>query len=186
MKKWNIFSSSRRCLLLFFRKNGVFIERKLFFSKNKGLLPPFFARFISLSPKIKSSVESTSLITTPFKKFLSEPSFYAVIHIYGRSFIVTEGDVVTLPQRLCDVKPGDIIRLNSISKLGSRNYTLKGQPYIDEKLYTCRARVLELTKAPMSYFIKKKRRQRRIKVVKSKQDYTVLRICEITIHDIHK
>ncbi|QSL64368.1 hypothetical protein MERGE_001669 [Pneumocystis wakefieldiae] len=185
MRKWNLLSPSGRLLLLFSRKNGVFIGKTLFFPLNRPSFASFSARSISLSLKIHSSPQSTSFITTPFEKFLSEPTFYAVIHIYGRPFIVTEGDVLTLPQKLRDVKPGDIIRLNCVSKLGSRNYTLKGQPYIDQQLYTCRARVLELTKAPMSYFIKKKRRQRRIKVVKGKQDYTVLRRIYLQCEKFH-
>lgn len=175
MNQWNILTFSRKYFLSFYQKFNFFMEKNHFFLRHRIVQECSKLRFFSL--------QSASILT-PFEKFRSEPSFYAVIHIYGRPFIVTEGDLVTLPQRLRDVKSGDMIRLNCVSKLGSRNYTLKGQPYINEKLFTCRARVLELTKAPMSYFIKKKRRQRRIKVVKSKQDYTVLRICEITIHDI--
>ncbi|KAG5439822.1 hypothetical protein PCANB_000104 [Pneumocystis canis] len=154
----------KQCSLFLGFKN-IFTSSKNFFFKNER---------ISLSN------------INNFEKFRFQPCYYAVIHIYGRSLIVTEGDIVTLPQKLRDVKLGDIIRLNCVSKLGSRDYTLKGQPYIDEKLYTCRARVIELTKAPMTYFIKKKRRTRRIKVVKNKQDYTVLRIFEIKIHYLNK
>ncbi|KTW29348.1 hypothetical protein T552_01303 [Pneumocystis carinii B80] len=142
---------------------------------NNKLIPLLMSRYICFQRDIKGPVGSIKSNVRAIEKFMFERLFYAVIHIYNQSFIVTEGDLIRIPQKLRDVNVGDIIRLNCVSKLGSRNYTLKGEPYIDEKRYTCRARVLEKTKAPMSYFIKKKRRQRRIKVVKSKQDYTILR-----------
>ncbi|CCJ31588.1 unnamed protein product [Pneumocystis jirovecii] len=158
-------------------KYNFFKEKLHFKIQNKHFYSSYKTRPIFIFPRFfffTTQLTSFRVIST-FEKFRLQSSYYAIIHIYGRPFIVTEGDIVTLPQKLRDVTPGDIIRLNCVSKLGSRDYTLKGQPYIDEKLFTCRARVLELTKAPMSYFIKKKRRHRRIKIVKNKQDYTILR-----------
>ncbi|KAG4306203.1 hypothetical protein PORY_000191 [Pneumocystis oryctolagi] len=187
MSLWNEINLIKRQSFVSFFKYNVLKEKQCFKILNINFFLSYKARSIfTPSKNLFSSSQLTSFPDiSPFKKFQFQSPYYAIIHIYDRPFIVTEGDTVTIPQRLRDVKPGDIIKLTCVSKLGSRDYTLKGQPYIDEKFFTCRARVLELTKAPMSYFIKKKRRQRRIKIVKNKQDYTVLRISEIKVHEGH-
>ena len=118
------------------------------------------------------------------------------------------------------VVPGDVLRLNRASILGSRDFTLQGgvgvsaapmegkeeeeatdavvgkaepingpqmlkqPPYIDERLYECRAIVLGADSEPMRIKKKKKRRNRRIKTVKSKHRYTLLRISELRINSI--
>jgi large subunit ribosomal protein L21 len=83
-----------------------------------------------------------------------------------------------------DVVPGDILRLDRASVLGSRDYTLKGTPYIDKRFFECRARVMGVEAEPMRVKEKTKRRQRRVKTVKSKHRYTVLRITEVRINSI--
>ena len=76
-----------------------------------------------------------------------------------------------------DVSPGDTLRLNRASVLGSRDYTLKSgedaagsnnvsgkKNYLDEKLFVCRAMVVG-------------------RHVYSQHRYTVLRIVELTVND---
>lgn len=79
------------------------------------------------------------------------------------------------------VVPGDILRFNRATTLGSRDFTLKGAPYVDERLFECRAVVLGTEAEPMRVMIKKKRRCRRKKSVFSKHKYTVLRISEVKV-----
>lgn len=78
------------------------------------------------------------------------------------------------------VLPGDVLRLNRATSLGSRDYTLKGAPYIDEKFFECRARVMGVEAEPLRVKEKKKRRNRRIKTVQSKLKFTVLTIAEVS------
>jgi len=61
---------------------------------------------------------------------------------------------------------------------------MKGNPYIDERLFECRATFLEETAEPLRKKEKTKRRNRKIKTVKSKHRYSVLRIKELVINDI--
>ena len=82
------------------------------------------------------------------------------------------------------VVPGDILRLNRASIIGSRDYTLKGAPYLDERLFECRARVMSVESEPMRFEKKTKQRQRRVKTVKSKHRYTVLRLAELKIKSL--
>lgn len=82
------------------------------------------------------------------------------------------------------VVPGDVLRLNRASILGSRDFTLKAaadQRYLDERLFECRARVIGVEAEPMRIKKKKKQRCRRTHVVKSKHKYTVLRVSELRV-----
>ncbi|KAL2153973.1 hypothetical protein VTH82DRAFT_2649 [Thermothelomyces myriococcoides] len=111
----------------------------------------------------------------------AQPGHYATVHIHGQPYLVTEGDSVRLPFRMPGVSPGAVLRLNRASVLGSRDFTLKGAPYVDERLFECRAVVTATEAEPMRTMIKKKRRCRRTKRVTSKHRYTVLRISELKI-----
>ena len=99
------------------------------------------------------------------------------------------------------VSPGDILRLNRASLLGSRDFTLKagtrstesydgkrtGEPnYIDERLFECRARVVGVDSGPMEVEIKTKRRQRKKKHVRSKHRYTMLRVMQVKVKGLEE
>ncbi|KAF3187287.1 hypothetical protein TWF106_002465 [Orbilia oligospora] len=135
-------------------------------------------------------------LTRLHKSLLHQPPYYTTIHIHNTPYLVTLGDRITLPSLLYPPKnplisnplnkplqPGDIIRLTHASTLGSREYTIKGTPYIDPRLFECKAVVVEITSEPMRIKEKTKRRQRRVKKVKSKHRYTVLRICELGVNE---
>lgn len=84
------------------------------------------------------------------------------------------------------VVPGDILRLNRASAIGSRDYTLKGSPYVDERIFECRARVMGTEAEPMRIKEKTKRRNRKVKTVRSKHKYTVLRIAELRVRGLEE
>ncbi|KAK0718923.1 ribosomal protein L21-like protein [Apiosordaria backusii] len=106
---------------------------------------------------------------------------YLQLYIQGQAYLVTPGDQIRLPFKMPGVSPGDVLRLNRATAIGSRDFTLKGSPYVDESLFECRA-VVEGTEAePMRLKIKKKQRCRRTKTVRSKHKYTVLRVSEVRI-----
>ena len=99
------------------------------------------------------------------------------------------------------VSPGDVLRFNRASVLGSRDYTLKagmnateaydgkrtGEPqYLDERLFECRVRVLGVDSGPMMIKEKTKRRQRRVKTVRSKHTYTVLKVVQVKVKSLEE
>ncbi|KAJ0114318.1 conitate hydratase [Diaporthe amygdali] len=118
---------------------------------------------------------------------------YITLHIHGRPYLVTPGDTVRLPFLMPGVQPGDVLRLNRASVLGSRDLTLlpdeagernlrNGEvAYVDERLYECRAVVVGVDSEPMRTKEKTKRRNRKVKTVRSKHRYTVLRVSELRI-----
>ncbi|KAI5919493.1 ribosomal protein L21-like protein [Camillea tinctor] len=111
----------------------------------------------------------------------AQPGHYVTVHIHGRPYLVTAGDQVRLPFLMSGVNPGDVLRLDRASVLGSRDYTLKGSPWIDGSLFECRAVVLGVESEPLRVKIKTKRRNRRSQRVKSKHRYTILRISELKV-----
>jgi large subunit ribosomal protein L21 len=89
--------------------------------------------------------------------------------------------LVTVP-RLKDVNVGDVLTLDAITELGSRDYTLRGSPYVSTQLATVSATVVEHTMGKMEKIFKKKRRKGYQRTIKHKQTYTRLRISDIQLH----
>ncbi|KAJ2892936.1 putative aconitate hydratase protein [Zalerion maritima] len=114
----------------------------------------------------------------------AQHSHYVTVHIHGFPYLVTMGDQLRLPARIPGVVPGDVLRLNRVSILGSRDYTLKGSPFIDERFYECRATVIGIEAEPMRVEVKKKQRCRRKTTVRNKMRFTVLRISELKIRTV--
>ncbi|ORY85769.1 ribosomal protein L21-like protein [Protomyces lactucae-debilis] len=112
-----------------------------------------------------------------------QPRQFAKMRIDGKAYTITNGDVIHLPTRLKNTSVGDTLRLTHAIMVGSRDFTIRGQPFVKEDLFECSATVIEHTKQPMLRTIKKKRRNRHAKLVESKQPYTVLRINKIQIHE---
>jgi len=79
------------------------------------------------------------------------------------------------------LKTGDVLRLEEIHELGSREYTIRGDPVIPADKVKVEATVVEHTKGPMEFIFKKKRRKGYRKTIQHKQGYTRLRIGDIQI-----
>ena len=171
---------------------------------------------ISLSSRDESSSKAAlpqptsiapSNATTPISDSIREllpllrtqkPHFITA-HLHDRPYLVTEGDIIRLPFFMHGVSPGDVLRLDRATTLGSRDYTLKAgavdhylwngktrrkQGYLDERLFICRAVILGTESEPMRFKEKTKRRQRRVKTVKSKHRYTILKVQEVTVRSL--
>ncbi|KAF4552356.1 putative 54S ribosomal protein L49 [Elsinoe fawcettii] len=77
--------------------------------------PPAPKSPISLSP-------STSSLLPLLR---AQKQIYIKTHIHARPYLVTQGDTVRLPFLMPGVQPGDILRLNRATVIGSRDYTLR-------------------------------------------------------------
>ncbi|KDR80613.1 hypothetical protein GALMADRAFT_276846 [Galerina marginata CBS 339.88] len=118
--------------------------------------------------------------TSALQLIRSQPSQYVVASFAGRKYILTPRDMLTVPH-LRDVKVGDVLLLDEIHELGSREYTLRGNPVIPAAKVKVEATVVEHTKGQMEYIFKKKRRKGYRKTIQHKQPYTRLRIGNIEI-----
>ncbi|KAI6041220.1 ribosomal protein L21-like protein [Pisolithus marmoratus] len=105
----------------------------------------------------------------------TQPSQYIVAFLVGRKFILTPRDLLTVPH-IKDVNVGDVLVLKDIHEVGSRDYTLRGDPLIPPGRVKVEATVVEHTKGAMEVVFKKKRRKGYQKTIKNKHPYTRLRI----------
>lgn len=112
----------------------------------------------------------------------TQPSQYIVTSLGGRKYILTPRDLLTVPH-LKDVKVGDVLALKDIREVGSRDYTLRGDPLIPHGRVKVEATVVEHTKGAMEVVFKKKRRKGYQKTIKNKHPYTRLRIGPIQFTD---
>lgn len=65
--------------------------------------------------------------------------------------------------------------------LGGLRRSAKATRYIDERLFECRARVISVDSTPTMVKVKTKRRQRHVRRVISKHNFTVLRVMEVKV-----
>ncbi|KIY51087.1 hypothetical protein FISHEDRAFT_64601 [Fistulina hepatica ATCC 64428] len=115
------------------------------------------------------------------KHILSQPSHYIVATFAGRKYVLTPRDLLTVPH-LRDVKVGDVLALDAIHEIGSREYTLRAlNGVLPPGKVNVTATVIEHTKGPMEYIFKKKRRKGYKKTIQHKQGFTRLRIGDIEV-----
>lgn len=138
------------------------------------------ARYITTTTTPVTSTTLASSVSTAKELLRSQPSHYVIATVVGKRLILTPRDLVTVP-RLKDVGVGDVLQLNAIEELGSREYTLRGSPYIPEEVVSVSATVVEHTKGSMERIVKFKRRKGYKKTIRHKQTYTRLRINDINI-----
>lgn len=77
--------------------------------------------------KRRSPLTLTSSLRSHLPQLASQPPFYATIHIHGKPYLVTAGDTVRLPFLMHGVMPGDVLRLDRATTIGSRDWTLLGR-----------------------------------------------------------
>ncbi|KAF2151340.1 hypothetical protein K461DRAFT_228634 [Myriangium duriaei CBS 260.36] len=170
-------------------------------SRPKLPSPPSFPGPSSTTPP-----QFSDSITTLLPSLISQSAqaqLYITIHLHAHGFLVTQGDTIRLPFLLNGVEPGDILRLNRAINLGTRDFTLRAPakerrgksatvasqgriPYLDERLFVCRAVVMGVEAEPMRVLEKTKRRQRHTKHVRSKHKYTVLKIKELRVRSLEE
>jgi large subunit ribosomal protein L21 len=109
--------------------------------------------------------------------------FYAIAEIAGRPLLITKNDLVTV-HRLKDVAVGDVLKLDKVRELGSKDYVLRGQPYVNDSLFNIQATVVEQTKSKMISVVKKKRRKNYKRTITHKQTHTVLRISNVDVNKL--
>ncbi|KAL6937977.1 54S ribosomal protein L49, mitochondrial [Hanseniaspora osmophila] len=152
---------------------------KNFFQKITTGLPSSGLRQFSTSKLFLNQVSTKPTLNVEPLKLSNE--LYAIFKIHNRPYLVTEGDKVILPFRMKNVEVGDILKLNDVTTIGSRNYKLIDYP-IDESVYSLQAVVTEKTKRPMRIREVTKRRSRRTRHAKNKADLTILKISELKVN----
>lgn len=139
-----------------------------------------------MAPTFDNPLQVAKSLLDKLPHLTAQPSHYVTAHLHAKPYLLTAGDHVRLPFLMPNVQPGDVIRLNRATALGSRDFTLKGTPYVDERMFECRARVMGVDAEPMRIKEKTKRRQRHVKMVRSKHRYTLLRIMDVKVKSVEE
>ncbi|KAJ2160704.1 hypothetical protein GGF46_002062 [Coemansia sp. RSA 552] len=127
----------------------------------------------------KWSPRTIDLVT----RLRDQQKYYATVLIKGRPFTVTQNDVVVM-DRMKDLELGDILRLNQVTELGSRDYTIKGRPFVNPSLYRIEATVIEHPDGKRFTVVKKKQRTAGQKTTHHRNYHTMLRISLVDVNKI--
>ncbi|KAI0653415.1 ribosomal protein L21-like protein [Cubamyces menziesii] len=145
------------------------------------MLSPFSATLRAVATRaLHTQAAAPTAVPNALSLIRSQPAQYVVASVAGRKYLLTPRDLLTVP-RLKDVKVGDVLRLSDIHELGSREFTIRGNPTIPPEQVRVEATVVEHTKGKMEFIFKKKRRKGYERTVQHKQTYTRLRIGPIDI-----
>ncbi|KAF9435255.1 hypothetical protein BGZ76_006610 [Entomortierella beljakovae] len=141
----------------------------------------FAASQVTPTPSTSSPATSeTSSNSSPVNLLRDQLRYYAVAEIKARPYLITKNDIIVL-DRLNDVKLGDVIELNQIKELGSKDYAIKGQPYVSPEYYSIKATVIEQPKGKIVETFKKKRRKHFQRRYHMKPLHTLLRVSELEV-----
>lgn len=84
---------------------------------------------------------------------------FAVIHLLGKQFKVTESDIIAIEGNW-PPQPGDEIKLEKVLLVGSKDFTLIGRPILNRELISVDAIVIQKTLShTITNFKMKKRKQ---------------------------
>ncbi|KAJ9360554.1 putative aconitate hydratase [Paecilomyces variotii] len=141
---------------------------------------------LPIQPTFTAPLKMTKSLVSTLPHLTTQSPHYIVAHLHARPYLLTAGDHLRLPFHMPKVKPGDILRFNRASVIGSRDFTLKGAPYIDERMFECRVRVLGVDAEPMRIKEKTKRRQRHTQHIRSKHKYTLMRVMDVKVKSVEE
>jgi large subunit ribosomal protein L21 len=134
-----------------------------------------------VEPTFTTPLKVTKTLMSQLPHLAGQKPHYVVAQLHARPYLLTEGDHLRLPFLMPNVKAGDIVRFNRASAVGSRDFTMKGAPTIDERMYECRMRVTGVDAEPLRIKEKTKRRNRHVKQAKSKHRYTLMRVMDVRV-----
>lgn len=105
---------------------------------------------------------------------------FAVVHISGKQFKITEGDIIIV-EGYWPPTAGDKIKLEKTMLVGSKDFTLIGTPLLQDGLVDIYATVIEKTLSHTKTNFKKKRRKQYTNINFYRVQQTMLRINQIVI-----
>lgn len=139
----------------------------------------FYSTQRATANSFKWSQKSVDLVG----KLRDQDKYYATVVIKGRPFTVTQNDIIIM-DRIKELELGDALALNEVTELGSRDYTIKGQPLIDSSLFNIEATVIEHPDGKLFTVTKKKRRTASQKTTFHRNRYTMLRVSKIDVNKL--
>ncbi|XP_055305720.1 39S ribosomal protein L21, mitochondrial [Sitodiplosis mosellana] len=110
-----------------------------------------------------------------------EGRLFAVVHLCGKQYKVTAGDIVVIEGYWAPTI-GDNIRLEKVLLVGGDSFTLTGRPLVQPNIVDVQATVVEKTIAHTRTTFKKKRRKQYMRIKFHRSAQSMIRINSITIN----
>lgn len=134
---------------------------------------PSYAKHVEASKKVLKNIES--LVSKE-----NEGRLFAVVHLCGKQFKVTDGDII-LVEGYWPPTTGDKIRIDKVLVAGSKDFTLIGTPILKPGIVDIQATVIEktLTHTKTNFRKKKQKQYMRINFVRNQN--TMIRINSIEL-----
>ncbi|XP_059622854.1 large ribosomal subunit protein bL21m [Phlebotomus argentipes] len=131
------------------------------------------------------SVDSTSGLETIQKvnqQLLAkeEGRLFAVVHLCGKQFKVTSGDIIVV-EGGWPPQPGDKIRLDKVLLVGGKDFSLIGRPIVQKGLVDIQATIIEKTLSHTRTYFRMKRRKQFRRTHFHRNSNTMIRINSIDI-----
>ncbi|CAH1370448.1 hypothetical protein MTP99_012032 [Tenebrio molitor] len=105
---------------------------------------------------------------------------FAVVHVAGKQFKITEGDVFVI-EGYWPPDAGDRISLDKVLLVGANDFTLIGRPLVQKGLVRVEATVIEKTLSHTKTHFRKKRRKQYMRINFYRIPQTMLRVNRIEI-----
>lgn len=112
---------------------------------------------------------------------IARQRLFAVIHMFGKQHIVTEGDLLMVDNDI-PVNCGQNLLINKCLVLGGKEFSIIGTPVLDKDVFKIEATVVEKTMSDHKLLFKHKPRDRGLKKYMFQSlPRTVLRINKIDL-----
>lgn len=148
------------------------------------MLKPLLSRVFSSAANCIVNNHAASDMAEPTKRALSllksQCHLYAKVKVNGHMYTIARDDIMVC-HRIKNTCVGDILELNEVKEIGSRDYTLKGGPDINPSFYSIKACVLENGRGAKVKAKEGTQRKGRRKNVTIKPHTTLLRVQNIDI-----
>lgn len=109
--------------------------------------------------------------------------YYAVVEIKGRKYTITELDNIVL-NRNADLQIGDKIKLNQVLELGSKDFSILGEPLVNKEYFNIEATVMEHCRGPNINIIKHRPRKGYRREYNYRNYYTILKISKLEVNKL--
>ncbi|CAD5119207.1 DgyrCDS7840 [Dimorphilus gyrociliatus] len=136
---------------------------------------------------VPSSLQVRKNIQTEVENQISQGTagrLFAVVHIKGSQYKVTEGDIIVLGKYHLEADIGEKIRLNKILLIGSSDFSLVGRPVLKENMAKVEATVIEKTLGHEKIFFNYIRRKSHNRMRIRQEAMTHLRINSIELNSL--
>ncbi|XP_058461731.1 large ribosomal subunit protein bL21m [Malaya genurostris] len=124
----------------------------------------------SILQKVNQQIESSS-----------EGRLFVVVQLCGKQFKITSGDIIIV-EGYWPPNNGEIIRLDKVLLVGSKDFSLIGRPLVPQGLVDVQGTIIEKSLSHTRTHFKKKRRKQYMRINFYRTQQTMIRINSIELN----